>query len=249
MLRLDKYARTILGLWLVTTVIGVVLVLNTRTLLPGLLPVAASDVAKSEDFTLGLFTVLAVPVAMLVWVVAAHTIVTARSREFPTEAGPVVHGNTVVQAVWLAGSATLCVGLVVYGLALLPSIYTPVAGTQLVVDVTGQQWQWTYTYPGYGNITSTSLVLPVDQPVTFRVTSVDVTHSFWIPALGVKVDANDHEITQAFVKANVTGSFTVRCAELCGLYHAYMQSPAEIVTPAAFRQWVQQPHPKVAPAA
>ncbi|MHB8293899.1 MAG: cytochrome c oxidase subunit II [Acidimicrobiales bacterium] len=240
---MSKQARTILVFWVITTVVGVVLVVNIHRLLPGLLPPEASSLVHSQDFTLGFFTALAVPIAMLVWVIAAYTIVTGHTREMPSEDGPALHGNPLVQYLWLGGSATLCIGLVVYGLALLPALYTPVPGRQLVVDVTGQQWQWTFTYPGYHDVTSTSLVLPVGQPVTFKVTSVDVTHSFWVPAFGVKVDANNGEITTAYVKPNVKGNYTVRCAELCGLYHAYMQAPARVVSKAAFQSWVHQPRP------
>lgn len=238
--------RTILIWWTITTVLGIILVLNIQNILPGIFPVAASPLASTQDFTIVLFSVLAVPVAMLVWVTAAYVVITGRTREMPTEDGPPIHGNTLVQSLWLAGSSVLCVGLVVYGLALLPDIYTPRPGKQLVVDVTGQQWQWTFSYPGYGNATSTSLVLPVNRPVTFRVTSVDVTHSFWIPAMGVKVDANDHEITQAFVRPDVMGSYTVRCAELCGLYHAYMQSPVKVTTMSQFVSWVHNQKPATA---
>lgn len=240
--------RTIFALWLVTTVVGIVLVYFSRRLLPGMLPVAATNLARSTDFTLGLFTILAVPVAMLVWVVAAYTVVTGRTRELPSEDGPAVHGNTLVQGLWLGGSATLCIGLVVYGLALLPAIYTPRPGANLVVDVTGQQWQWTFSYPQYGNATATSLVLPLQRPVTFDVTSVDVTHSFWIPAFGIKVDANDHEITTAYSQPRRLGTYTVRCAELCGLYHAYMQSSVRVVPPTSFRTWVHHQPTSLAPA-
>ncbi len=238
--------RTVLIWWAITTVLGIALVFNIHRILPGLLPTAASPLAQSQDFTLGLFTVLAVPVAMLVWVTAAYVLITSRTREMPTEDGPPIHDNTLVQSAWLGVSSLLCVGLVVYGLALLPDIYTPRPGNQLVVNVTGQQWQWTFSYPGYGNVTSTSLVLPVGRPVTFRVTSVDVTHSFWIPAMGVKVDANDHEITQAFVRPDLKGNYTVRCAELCGLYHAYMQSPVQVTSAARFVNWVHQQKPATA---
>ena len=238
MLKASKEIKVVGVIWVVATVAGVTLAIFAHRLLPGMLPPAASSLAKSQDFTLGLFTVLAVPVAMLVWVVAAYSVVTGGSRTMPTDEGPRIHGNFKVQIAWLAGSAALCIGLVVYGLALLPSIYTPSPGNNLVVNVTGQQWQWTFSYPGYGNVTSTTLELPVNVPVTFDVTSRDVTHSFWIPAMGVKVDANSGAVTTAYVVPNLLGSYVVRCAELCGLFHAYMQSPVDVVPMSAFTRWI-----------
>lgn len=238
MAKATKEIKVVGVIWAIATVAGVILVIFSHRLLPGMLPTAASSLAKSQDFTLGLFTALGVPVAMLVWVIAAYSVVTGGSRSMPTDEGPRIHGNFKVQVAWLAGSASLCIGLVVYGLALLPAIYTPSAGHNLVVDVTGQQWQWTFSYPSYGKVTSTTLELPVGVPVTFDVTSVDVNHSFWIPAMGVKVDANPGEVTTAYVVPNLVGSYTVRCAELCGLYHAYMQSPVRVVPAGTFSQWI-----------
>jgi cytochrome c oxidase subunit 2 len=225
-------------IWAVGTVAGIALVLNLNRLLPGMLPPVASDLAHNTNLTLGAFTLAAVPVAMIVLAVAAYQIWTSRTREFPETDGPALHTHPWAQGVWLGGSSLLCIGLLVWGLTLLPDLYKPRAGQNLVVNVTGQQWQWTYSYPGEGNVTSTTLVLPVNEPVTFNVTSVDVTHSFWVPALAVKVDANNSEITTAYVLPNKVGTYVVECAELCGLYHAYMQSPAKVVTQAQFASWI-----------
>ena len=239
----DVYAekrsiKLLVFVWAITSVLGICVVIFAHHLLPHMLPVAASPLARDQDFTIALFSAVAVPVAMLVWVVAAYSVIMGGSKEMPTEEGPRIHGNIKVQIAWLGTSALLCVGLIVYGLALLPSIYTPGAGRNLVVDVTGQQWQWTFSYPGYGKITTTSLELPVGVPVTFDVTSVDVDHSFWIPSLGVKVDANPGQVTTSYVTADVAGTYVVRCAELCGLFHAYMQAPVHVVSDSTFNSWI-----------
>ena len=236
--RISKQARSVIILWVIGTVIGEALVFNLHRLMPSMLPPTASDLAVNTNLTLGVFTAVAVPVAMVVIAVAIYTLATSRSREFPDSDGPPIHGNSWVQGSWLGTSAMLCVGLLVWGLALMPGIYSPRPGKNLVVDVTGQQWQWTYSYPGEGNVTSTTLELPVNVPVTFRVTSVDVNHSFWVPALAVKVDANNGRVTTAYVRPDRVGTYTVECAELCGLYHAYMQSPANVVTAAEFSSWI-----------
>lgn len=239
--RLSRPARTVLIIWAAGTAAGItlaLLVFGAQRLLPGMLPPEASDLAHSTNLTLTVFTAAAVPVAMVVLAFTIYSVATARTREFPAEDGPALHGHPWAQGAWLGTSSLLCIGLLVWGLVLIPPLYSPRPGRNLVVDVTGQQWQWTFSYPGQGNVTSTTLELPVNTPVTFRVTSVDVTHSFWVPALAVKVDANDHEITTAYVQPNRTGTYTVRCAELCGLYHAYMQSTARVVSPAEFTAWI-----------
>jgi len=108
----------------------------------------------------------------------------------------------------------------------------------LQVNVTGQQWVWTYSYPGTGVETRT-LELPLNRPVQFNITSVDVTHGFWPAALGVQVDANPGEVTVIRTTPNKLGSFIVQCSQLCGLYHAFMNNQAAVVTSQQFDSWLQ----------
>ncbi len=108
--------------------------------------------------------------------------------------------------------------------------------------MTGQQWLWTFSYPGTG-VESRSLVLPVNRPVEFNVTSVDVTHGFWPAALGVQVDANPEETTVIRTTPDKLGNFEVRCSQLCGLYHAFMDASGPVVTPASFAKWLQSQGP------
>jgi cytochrome c oxidase subunit II len=72
------------------------------------------------------------------------------------------------------------------------------------------------------------------------VTSLDVIHSFWAYQLGVKADANPGVDNVAFTTTkNQLGTFTVRCNELCGLWHGAMYNYGHIVTPAAFSTWAR----------
>ena len=113
-------------------------------------------------------------------------------------------------------------------------------GPKLQVQVIGQQWQFTYRYPSLGNIESNQLVLPADTDVELHVTSLDVIHSFWAYELGVKADANPGTDNVAFVRTKGTGTFHVRCAELCGLWHGYMYNNGRVVDSAQFKSWASQ---------
>ncbi len=88
----------------------------------------------------------------------------------------------------------------------------------------------TYRYPTFGGFETNQLVLPIDTTVAFHVTSLDVIHSFWAYQLGVKADANPDYNNVAFTTTQQLGSFTVRCAELCGLWHGAMYNEGEVVT-------------------
>ena len=99
----------------------------------------------------------------------------------------------------------------------------------LPVQVIGQQWKFTYRYPTYGGFETTELVIPDDTTIAFHVTSLDVIHSFWAYQLGVKADANPAQDNVAFTTTDQLGKFTVRCSELCGIWHGAMYNSGVVV--------------------
>jgi cytochrome c oxidase subunit 2 len=107
----------------------------------------------------------------------------------------------------------------------------------LDVQVIGQQWRWTYRYPQFGGMETTQLMLPEGHPVEFHVTSIDVIHSFWAYQLGVKADANPQVDNVAYTTPEHLGQFTVRCAELCGIWHGAMYDYGKVLSAADFQQW------------
>jgi cytochrome c oxidase subunit 2 len=137
-------------------------------------------------------------------------------------------------------SSVLCLFLLVWGFVEVQAVATSASASDaVVVDVTGQQWVWTFSYPQEGNLESDQLYLPVNRPVIFHVTSKDVIHSFWVVQMGIKVDANPGETTQTSVTPDRLGRFDIRCAELCGLLHADMETSVHVVSPTDFRSWLR----------
>jgi cytochrome c oxidase subunit 2 len=240
-------------IWVVLSAlgIGIVLVLSPNMAGWGLLPPVASDRTDEVDQVLRLFTLLSVPVFCLVIVYAGYSVFAFRSRSGgrPTAAGPVVRGNMPLQVGWVVASFVLVAFLYVYGLYFLGQVSAAPQGDVLQVNVTGEQWLWDYSYPQY-NISGTTLELPVGRPVEFTIRSIDVQHSFWIPSFAVKQDAVPGEITHAAATPTVIGDYVVRCAELCGLYHAYMNTPVHVVSASDFDAWVasQQATPSASTA-
>jgi len=113
-----------------------------------------------------------------------------------------------------------------------------------VVDVTASKWEWTFTYPAYGfsvrsgTVGRQPLVVPAGEAVRFNLTSADVIHSFWIPALRYKHDAIPGS-TQITTLTFAKGVFAGQCAEFCGLRHSDMIFTADAVSPAAFAAWAR----------
>jgi cytochrome c oxidase subunit 2 len=124
--------------------------------------------------------------------------------------------------------------------------WTPGTSNILQVQVIGQQWAFTYRYPQFGGFETTQLMLPVNRPVQFNVTSLDVIHSFWAYQLGVKADANPGVNNVAYTTPTHMGTVTVRCAELCGLWHGAMFDYGQVMTDSAFQAWATSTEAKLA---
>lgn len=232
-------ARPVLVIWAVLTVALELFALFVPAHLMG--APASNDMIDIEN-SMTVFSVAAAPVAALVWAIAIYSLVRWRHRGsgLPERDGAPIRTNLKVVAVWTLVSSLLCLFLFIWGeveLSAEQSSSAAPGGT--VIDVTGQQWAWTFSYPGAGGFTSNDLYLPVNQPVTFRVTSEDVVHSFWVVQLGTKIDANPGETTTASVTPDKLGTYVVRCAELCGIYHAYMEAKVHVVSQAAYRAWLK----------
>jgi cytochrome c oxidase subunit II len=181
-----------------------------------------------------------------------------RAKDDDETDGPPIHGNTRIQLTWIAVTSAIVLALAVFGTVELVTvqgagagegpqpIWKPDSSNILQIQVIGQQWVWTYRYPQFGGFETTQLELPVGQAVEFNVTSLDVIHSFWAYQLGVKADANPGVNNIAYTTAKQTGSFTVRCSELCGLWHGAMYDTGKVVSVSQFQAWAQQTETQLA---
>ena len=226
---------------------------------PHLPPGRMSDAAKHQQFDIAVLAVSGAPVVIGVLLYFVYSIVVWRARPGDDSDGPPIYGNTKVQATWIIGTSAIVLWLAVFGTVELvipygagagegpspiwtpaakqSSTWTPGTNTALQVQAIGQQWVWTYRYPQFGGMESTVLYLPVDTSVTFHVTSLDVIHSFWAYKLGVKADANPGVDNVAYVTPKSMGTVTVRCNELCGIWHGAMFNSGQIVSQSAFEAW------------
>ena len=232
-----RHLRRAIIIWVVLSVIGIALWLAVA---PFILPRAASDLSSTDDFTFVVLTTLAVPVGMFVYVFLGYSLFAFRVKERPTEDGVPLLPRPSLQIGWLGITGALCLFLLIWGFAAIYLETAAAASNTLVVQVTGQQWLWTFNYPQYGlSSQSQAIELPVNRPVQFVVTSEDVLHGFAIRALGVRIDANPGEITTTpIITPTQMGNYTVYCVELCGLYHSYMWQAVNVVDNASFNSWI-----------
>jgi cytochrome c oxidase subunit 2 len=112
----------------------------------------------------------------------------------------------------------------------------PEGATQ--IKVTGRMWAWQFEY-GNGKKTDT-LYVPVGKPIEMLVTSIDVNHSFYVPAFRVKTDAIKGKINNLWFQVDKAGSYDIACAEYCGLRHAYMYSKVVAIPEAEYAVWINE---------
>lgn len=224
---------------------------------PHLPPGRMTDVAAGQQFDLAVLAICGAPVILFIWIYGVYATVVWRRRRGDDEDGPPIHGNARVSAAWITVTTVLVLGL--FGFGTYQLIVPNGAGggqgaspawapnkVDLQVQVIAQQWVFTYRYPQFGGFETTQLVLPEGSMIQFHVTSLDVIHSFWAYQLGVKADANPGVDNVAFARPQQTGAVTVRCSELCGLWHGAMFNYGRVVSPAAFLTWAKATEVKLA---
>jgi cytochrome c oxidase subunit II len=244
-------------LWVVVTVIALPLVIFVIGPLLG--PGGGSEQSLDQGTDYTVLATTATPVLTLVLLYLVYSVSFFRQPKGAALEGPALRGNARVQTTWIIVTSLLVLGLAVFGTVRLetnygsgsgsgPSPLTVPKGPKLPVQVIAQQWLFTYRYPTYGGVETTELYLPNNQMVELHVTSLDVIHSFWAYKLGVKADANPGVDNIAFVRPRKLMNFTVRCAELCGVWHGYMFDTGYVVTKARFASWIAAQRLKYAPA-
>lgn len=246
--------RRLFWIWLALAAIATPLVVIFVG--PQLPPGAASDAAhgQQQDNTVMVAIVVPIMIGLLLYFGTALRKFRSADEQDALADGPPLQGEGRVMLAWIATTFVIVLFLATWGAyELFPgeagagggmgptpiSVALPAdASSALPVQVIGQQWAWTYRYPSFGGLETTELVLPVNREVRFSVTSIDVVHSFWAVNLAVKADAVPGVANVAFVKPVREEASTIRCAELCGLWHGHMTSRLRVVSPEAFRAWI-----------
>jgi cytochrome c oxidase subunit 2 len=208
------------------------------TLLIDWFPEDASGSASDIDTLYDVLLICSVPIFVLVMTIAIYSVVRFRAKPGDMGDGPPIHGNTRLEIIWVTIPFIMVSALAIYGWIVLDDIEAK-AQNEMRVNVTGQQFTWTFEYPGE-KVASDELVLPVDQPVEFRIQTRDVIHSFWVPEFRLKSDAVPGLTTTIRLEPDKVGDYQVVCAELCGIGHATMRQLVRVVPAGEFDAWLDE---------
>jgi cytochrome c oxidase subunit 2 len=201
-------------------------------------PQPASTSADKIDTLYDVLLICSVPVFVLVMTVAIYSVVRFRAKPGDLGDGAPIHGNTRLEVIWVTIPFIMVTALAIYGWITLDDIEAK-QPNEMVVDVTGQQFTWTFQYPSE-KLDAKELVLPVNRPVEFRIHTKDVLHSFWVPQFRLKSDAVPGLTTKIRVTPDTEGNFEVVCAELCGLGHSTMRGSAHVVSAADYKAYIDK---------
>jgi cytochrome c oxidase subunit II len=158
--------------------------------------------------------------------------------------GPQIIGHTRLEMIWTAAPVVILALIAAFVFYKLPGIKnTPPANAadRLAVRVEGHQFYWRFVYPD-GTTTIDRLTVPVGRVVSLAITTPDVAHSWWVPALGGKTDAIPGRVNHTWFQARRTGTFSGQCAEFCGIQHTVMRATVDVLEPAAYDRWLAQAH-------
>jgi cytochrome c oxidase subunit II len=185
------------------------------------------------------FSVLWITIAVLFALIVGfllYSVIFFRRKKGDETDGPHMEGNNALEVTWTIIPLITVIGFAVYGSINLSEVLRP-DPQAMEVRVIGQQWAWRFEYPEFG-VTSSELVLPINQQVLLNMESADVLHSFWVPEFRVKQDLLPNRRTQLRITPNQIGDFKVACAEICGQSHAYMLADVRVVGGTEFEQWI-----------
>lgn len=229
----DRRHFVIVGLAIAVSTILMGLLL--RVALP--LPPKASTQSVSIDQVIHIHLWLIAFFFSLVMVFMVYSLWAFRKRKGDESEGEHFEGNTTLEIVWTAVPLVIVLILGFIGWRSFKEI-TAIPENELVVQVTGMQWNWQFAYDN--GTSGGELVLPVDQPARMEMVAADVLHSFWVPEFRVKQDLVPGRTTTLHFTPTIIGEYKVRCAEICGLNHWSMENKVRIVSKEEFARWMDE---------
>ena len=214
---------------------------------PTWLPVEASREAGRIHFVIWFVVAICIGIFAIVAAVLIYAVARFRVQEDDLEDGPPIHGHTGLEITWTVIPFLLVTAIAIVS-AIVLSRNDAQAQDTLRIDVTAQQFTFTFSYPDAKNVTSPVLRLPDNRSVELYMRSLDVIHSVFVPEFSQKEDVVPGLVTQLHITPDRLGTFPLQCTELCGLGHSLMRTEAIVMTPAAFDSWLKQQEKTAAPS-
>ncbi len=200
------------------------------------MPPKASTFAEGVDGLFDFILILSIVFFVGLMALMVYFAVKYRRTHVEQKTSPLKH-SFKLEFLWSAIPTVLLLVIFAWGQRDF-ILMNAVPDSALDVRVTGQKWSWSIGYPSLGKECQNKLVVPLGEPVKLTISSVDVLHSFWIPAFRLKRDALPNKYTGYWFEATQTGDFPLYCAEYCGTDHSVMTGRVQVLDAEAWKAWV-----------
>lgn len=191
------------------------------------------EAAKQVDQAFIIILGIAVGILILVTVLMVYFVWRYHHTKNPEPTE--IHDNVWLELIWTIVPTILVMAMFWFGWSSYKALHD-VPDDAMEIAVEGRMWSWSFTYPNGKR--ASELVAPVDTPVKLRMTSADVIHSFYVPAMRIKRDTVPGMDTVVWFKSDRTGEFDILCAEYCGLKHANMISKLKVIAQEEYDAWI-----------
>ena len=198
-------------------------------------PEQASTFAHKIDWLNKIVTDLSVFFTVAIVGAMIYFAVKYRRRNGVDHDTPNIEGSHLLEAIWTIVPTLVCIVIAALGYIYYDEMRTPPANA-MTVSVNGQKWFWEFEYENGKK--SRDLVVPVNEPVKLLMTSSDVLHSFFIPAMRVKTDVVPGQFTYQWFEAIKTGDYQVFCTEYCGTNHSSMLARLKVLPKGEYDRWL-----------
>lgn len=233
-----KNGRTIRCLILLAAISALVLAgcagqENLSTLVP------KGEGAEQQFGLIKLTTYIMLLVTVVVIILFVYALIKYRAKQGDESIPRQVEGNAKLEMIWTLIPLLL---IAVIAVSTVKSEFSlaDVPEDALKIKVTANQFWWEFEYPELGVVTAQDMFMPVGEKVALELKSNDVIHSFWVPALGGKIDTNPDNVNHMWLQAKETGIYQGKCTELCGASHALMDFKVKVVTEEEFAVWINK---------
>lgn len=195
----------------------------------------ASEMAGRVDVLAGALIATSLFLIGSLFIANVYFIIRYR-RGSPAPRPPLRISSSRLESVWITGTAAGFLVFYFWGAKLYLRIEQPPPGAT-VIDVTARQWMWDIQQPN-GRREFDTLHVPLGTPILLRLTSEDVIHSFFVPALRLKQDIVPGRTVSMWFDADRTGEFAIFCAQYCGSQHSRMRGVLIVQPPGAYAAWL-----------
>ncbi len=198
-------------------------------------PASASTFATKVDPLFYFLTILSVIVTIGVFVALGVLGIKFRRNPDKPRDSHSLHAP-MLEIIWTVIPFFVFIGVFVWGAKLFAEYVRAPEGA-LEIDVIAKQWMWKVQHKE-GVREVNDLHIPVNQPIKLNLTSQDVLHDYYLPAMRVKQDVIPSRFTYLWFEATKTGTYPIFCAEYCGTEHSLMKGHVTVLTPEGYAEWL-----------